>query len=65
MNMKILIAADHAGFELKELIKSQFYSFFEWEDFGTTSCKSVDYPDYIHPLAKKISLNNDLMGIII
>jgi len=63
--MKILIAADHAGFELKELIKSRFSSFYEWEDFGTYSEKSVDYPDYVHPLAEKISLNDNLMGIII
>lgn len=63
--MKILIASDHAGFELKELIKSQFSSFCEWEDFGTCSWESVDYPDYIHPLAKKIELNVDLKGIII
>jgi len=63
--MKILIASDHAGFELKELIKSQLSSFCEWEDFGTSSCESVDYPDYIHPLAKKIALSEDLKGIII
>ncbi len=64
-DMKVLIASDHAGFELKEEIKFHFSSFCEWEDYGTNSWESVDYPDYIHPMAEKISLNSELMGIII
>ncbi|MDR3047951.1 MAG: RpiB/LacA/LacB family sugar-phosphate isomerase [Bacteroidales bacterium] len=63
--MKILIAADHAGFELKEFIKKNFSEEVEWIDFGTFSTESIDYPDLIHPLAKEISLCNNLKGVII
>lgn len=63
--MKLLIASDHAGFELKEKIKAHFAAEIEWVDFGTFSSESVDYPDYIHPLAKEISNNPEQKGIII
>lgn len=63
--MKILIASDHAGFELKEKIKDKFSNQVEWMDFGTNSTYSVDYPDFIHPLAKLISQNREEKGIII
>lgn len=65
INMKVLIASDHAGFLLKEEIKKQFSSLFEFEDFGTFSEESVDYPDYIHPLASVISADPTQKGIII
>lgn len=63
--MKILIASDHAGFLLKEQIKSEFSHLFEFEDFGTFSEESVDYPDFIHPLAAVISENSTQRGVII
>lgn len=63
--MKLLIATDHAGFELKEKIKDYFRDEITWEDFGTNSSESVDYPDCIHPLADKISQNPDEKGIIL
>ncbi len=54
--MKIGCAADHAGFDCKEFIKSYLISLgYEVEDFGTHSPDSVDYPDFIHPLAKGIN----------
>lgn len=43
--MKIFLASDHAGFELKEKIKSVL-SEFNWEDMGPLSADSVDYPDF-------------------
>lgn len=63
--MKLLIASDHAGFELKEKIKARFASEIEWVDFGTYSIESVDYPDFIHPLAEEISKNPTQKGIIL
>lgn len=63
--MKVLIASDHAGYELKEQLKKHFSANFEFEDFGTFSTESVDYPDFAHPLAEKISQNADLFGILI
>ena len=45
--MKIAIASDHAGFELKEKIKKALESFHvEYRICGTTGSESVDYPDY-------------------
>lgn len=62
--MEILVACDHAGFEMKEKLKSYFKEI-EWKDFGTFSTESVDYPDYIHPIGKEISENPDKIGIIL
>ena len=63
--MEILIASDHAGYDLKEYIKDFFKDRFDWVDFGTFSTESVDYSDFIHPLAGEIEKNQEKMGIII
>jgi ribose 5-phosphate isomerase B len=44
--MKIILAADHGGFELKEIIKEHLSSNYEIVDLGTHNNDSVDYPDY-------------------
>ena len=63
---KIAIACDHAGFKLKqkiiEYLNEQGYVI---TDFGTFSDESVDYPDYVHPLAKSISNGEMEIGLII
>ena len=45
---KIVIAADHGGFDLKEDIKTFTFKNqnIEWIDLGTHSTESVDYPEY-------------------
>ncbi|MFY0591641.1 ribose 5-phosphate isomerase B [Roseivirga sp.] len=52
---KVGIGGDHAGFEYKEkviaFLKDQG---FEVTDFGPSTTDSVDYPDYIHPMADAI-----------
>lgn len=63
--MKVYIASDHAGFELKKTIKEHFTNQFEWTDFGTDSSESVDYPDYAHPLAEAVAADNDSRAILI
>jgi ribose 5-phosphate isomerase B len=65
--MKILIASDHAGFELKkELIFYLTKIDYEVEDRGPFEYSSEDdYPDFIIPLAREISENVDLRGIVI
>ncbi len=63
--MKIIIASDHAGYELKENIIRHFANEFEWENMGTYSSESVDYPDFAHPLAEKISNGENKYGILI
>jgi ribose 5-phosphate isomerase B len=53
---KIAIAADHAGFQLKEkIVKYLMKEKYEVKDFGTYSDESVDYPDFGHPLANAVS----------
>jgi ribose 5-phosphate isomerase B len=62
---KILLASDHAGFELKKKIKI-FLTKKNKEiiDLGTDSINSVDYPDFAHLLSKKIK-NAHYMGILV
>ena len=63
---KIFISSDHAGFNLKELIKKKFSKKYKFQDLGTNnSKKSVNYPDYAHKLCKKISANSKNMGILV
>lgn len=63
--MKIAIAADHAGFKYKELIKNHLKSNYELEDFGTDSEESVDYPDFVHPAASSVENGENIIGILI
>lgn len=61
----IPMACDHAGFELKEFLKSKFIERgFEVKDFGAYSSESCDYPDMIHPLAKAINEGEFEFGVI-
>ena len=54
--MKIAIASDHAGYEIKELLKSVLVDERHIvRDFGTNTTQSVDYPDYIYPAAMAVS----------
>ena len=66
-NKKIIaIGADHAGFEYKNLIKKNLESQgYDILDFGTNSSDSVDYPDFIHPVAISIENKKADQGIII
>jgi ribose 5-phosphate isomerase B len=65
MGKIIPVACDHAGFELKEFLKSALTERgLEIKDFGTYTSNSVDYPDMIHPLAKEINAGNFEFGII-
>ena len=63
----ILIAADHAGFEEKEVLKRELKKLgLKAEDLGADACISDDdYPDYAHPLARKISRGEAKRGILL
>ena len=61
----ILIASDHAGFELKEKLEVELKALgYRYEDLGPGSEASVDYADYAHPLAKRISEGEAERGIL-
>ena len=62
---KIFLSSDHAGFELKEKVKSFLIdNNFEYEDLGCSSLEPVDYPDYAKLLSKKIKDKNNSKGIL-
>ena len=65
MSKKIVLATDHAGFELKEHVKNMLLNKgIEIKDFGSYSYDSQDdYPDFILPAAQYIADNN-FVGII-
>ena len=62
--MKIAIAADHGGFELKEALKAH-YKALEFIDLGTYSADSVDYPDYGRKMAQTVLGKKADLGILI
>lgn len=64
--MKIAIAADHGGYELKEKIKAHLdENGFEYTDFGTFSTDSVDYPDYAHLVCAALQKDEAALGILV
>src|SRR3954469_6593918 len=65
-NEKILIASDHAGFELKQKLEAELTALgYEFEDLGPDSESSVDYADYAHPLAKRVWEDEAQRGILL
>ena len=64
--MKIAIAADHGGFELKDSMVEYIKSIGnEVVDLGTNSADSVDYPDYAKKVCEEIQQGNSDLGILI
>ena len=52
---KIGLAADHAGYELKEEVKAQLIAHgLQVEDYGCHSAERCDYPDHAHPMGRAI-----------
>ena len=63
---KIFISSDHAGFKLKESIKAYLQNKkVKFKDLGPNNNSSVDYPDYAHKVARKVSLNKSNVGILV
>jgi ribose 5-phosphate isomerase B len=66
MMPKVAIGADHAGFEYKEKLKGWLSkNGYEIKDFGTQSTDSADYPDFAHPVATAVELQQVDLGILI
>jgi ribose 5-phosphate isomerase B len=62
----IAIGSDHAGYDYKEdLISFLEGKGFPFEDFGTHSRDSVDYPDFAHPVALAVEKGEAAFGILI
>lgn len=63
--MTIHIGCDHAGFELKELVKEKLIAAgISVDDHGTYSLDSTDYPDYAHATASAVEASGS-PGILI
>lgn len=64
--MKISIGSDHAGFELKEEIKTHLINKgHEVNDRGTTSEDRADYPDYGHRVANDVAVGEAEKGVLV
>ncbi len=64
--MKIALAADHAGFALKEILRRKLAGQgHEVEDFGTDSLESCDYPDFARQVAEQVSKGAAERGILV
>jgi ribose 5-phosphate isomerase B len=59
------IACDHAGYQLKEFLKTKLSENYILVDFGTDSENSMDYPDVAHPLAEAVVTGKVNWGIAI
>ena len=63
---RVVLASDHAGFNLKEEIKKFLIKKRKAVlDLGTKNSQSVDYPDYAHLLSRKMRNDKNQFGILI
>ncbi len=63
---RIPIAADHAGYEMKEKLARVLGELgYDVQDLGTNSPASTDYADYAHPLAREVSDGEVSRGVLL
>jgi ribose 5-phosphate isomerase B len=64
--MKIAIASDHAGFQEKEQLNPLLYELgVTYEDLGTVSPESVDYPDYARKVGERVARGEAEQGLLV
>jgi ribose 5-phosphate isomerase B len=64
--MRVAIGSDHAGFTLKgELCTLLDELRIEYRDFGTFSGETVDYPDFIAPVARAVARGDFELGLVL
>ena len=64
--MRIALASDHAGYAEKERLKALLADLgVEFEDLGTASEASVDYPDYARAVAEQVSDGRVEQGLLV
>ena len=65
-NIKVVVGADHGGFELKEQIETFLKDKgFHVYDIGTHNTDSVDYPDISEKVCEKVLDNSGFLGIVV
>ena len=63
-NKRIVIASDHAGFDMRHEISSYLQTLgYTVNDLGTFTSESSDYPDFAHQLAIEVETGNYKCGI--
>lgn len=66
LDMRIALGADHAGYQLKDSLKRLLDDLgVTYQDFGTESALSVDYPDFAQAVAKAVSSGECDRGILV
>ena len=66
LSKPIAIGSDHAGFDYKvELIKWLNQKGIQVQDMGVYENKSVDYPDFAHPVASSVEKSESAFGILL
>lgn len=64
--MKVAIASDHGGYELKEHVKALLVELgVEYIDYGADGVLAVDYPDYAQPVTRAVNQSEVDRGILI
>ncbi len=64
--MKIALGADHAGFDLKQLLKEHIEkSGHQVKDLGTHGADSVDYPDFARSVAHDVAKHDSDFGVLV
>ena len=67
--MKILIASDHAGFELKNKFIARYQKMgqglYDIQDVGPFNDERTDYPDHADQLIKLLNTEKNMMGVLI
>lgn len=64
--MRIALASDHAGYAEKEHLKPLLKELgVDFEDLGTASDESVDYPEYARKVAEKVSKGDVEQGLLV
>lgn len=65
-NMKIVIASDHGGFNLKNKIYTHLKEKgYDINDLGTNSLESCDYPDYAKKVVDEVLNSTNTKGILV
>jgi ribose 5-phosphate isomerase B len=64
--MRIVLAADHAGYQLKDELAAWLRELgYEVDDLGTNSAESVDYPQFGSKLARAIATGAAERGVVV
>ena len=64
--MRIALASDHAGYAEKERLKGLLADLgIEFDDLGTVSEESVDYPDYARKVAEQVAQGQVEQGVLV